>query len=229
MTQYNSLNGKLSNSQLNKIKSAIENETDVILRLSSNMNGNSNDEADFPHKLLLTKRQVANLRNHTSTDIKLSKTQLSKMIQLVGFLGRLLGPLIQTRLQLMKTVSQPLAKSVLIPLGLTAASTSVAAAGMHKKILGSGHNTTLIILNDEMTDILKVVKSLEDSGLLLEGVSETIKREAKEQKGGFLSMLLGTLGASLLGNILAGIGFIRAGEGTARVSYGSKKSYHPIH
>ena len=80
-----------------------------------------------------------------------------------------------------------------------------------------------------MTDILKVVKSLEDSGLLLEGVSETIKSEAKEQKGGFLSMLLGTLGASLLGNILAGTGFIRAGEGTARVSYGSKKSFHPIH
>ena len=98
MTQYNSLNGKQY-----QLKSAIENETDVILRLSSNMNGNSDDEANFPHKLLLTKRQVANLRkvfaNHTSTDIKLSKTQLSKMIQLVGFLGRLLGPLIKTQLQ----------------------------------------------------------------------------------------------------------------------------------
>ena len=85
MTQYNSLNVKLSISQLNKLKSAIKNEADVILRLSSNMIYNSDDEANFPHKLLLTNRQVANLRkaftNHTSTDITLSKTQLSKMIQ----------------------------------------------------------------------------------------------------------------------------------------------------
>ena len=83
MTQYNSLNVKLSNSQLNKLKSAIKNGTDVILRLSSNMIGNSDDEANFPHKLLLTNRQVANNRkafaNHTSTDIKLSKAQLTKM------------------------------------------------------------------------------------------------------------------------------------------------------
>ena len=84
MTQYNSLNVKLSNSQLNKLKSAIKNESEVVLRLSSNMIGNSDDETNFPHKLLLTNRQVANLRkafaNYLSTDIKLSKTQLSKMI-----------------------------------------------------------------------------------------------------------------------------------------------------
>ena len=83
MTQYNSLNVKLSNSQLNTLKSAIKNETDVILRLSSNMIGNSDDEAKFPHKLMLTNREVANLHkafaNHTSTDIKLSKTLLSKV------------------------------------------------------------------------------------------------------------------------------------------------------
>ena len=83
MTHYNSLNVKLSNLQLNKLKSAIKNETDVILRLSSNMIGNSDDETNFPHKLLLTNRQVANLRkafaNHTLTDIKLSKAQLTKM------------------------------------------------------------------------------------------------------------------------------------------------------
>ena len=120
MTQYNSLNVKLSNSQINKLKSAIKNETDLILRLSSNMIDNSDDETNFPRKLLLTNRQVANLRkafaNYLSTDIKLSKTQLSKMIQLGGFLGRLLGPLIKTGLPLMKSVIQPLAKSVLIPL-----------------------------------------------------------------------------------------------------------------
>ena len=145
------------------------------------------------------------------------------MIQLGGFLGRLVGPLLKTGLPLMKSVIQPLAKTGLIPLGLTAAA-SAADAGIHKKTLISGHNTTLIIPTDEMKDILKIIKSLEDSGLLLEGVSETIKNEASEQKGGFLSMLLGTLGASLLGNMLAGKGIIRAGEGTARVGYGSQKS-----
>ena len=96
----------------------------------------------------------------------------------------------------MKSVIQPLAKRVLIPLGLTAA-VSAADAGIHKNILGSGHNTTLIS-NDEMRDILKIVKFLENSGLLLKGVSEKIKNEAKEQNGRFLSMLLGTLGATLL-------------------------------
>ena len=153
MTQYNSLNIKLSNSQLNKLKTAIKNETDVILRLSSNMIGNSENETNFPHKLLLTNRQVANLRkdfaNYLSTDIKLSKTQLPKMIQLGRFLSRLLGQLLKIGLPLMKSVIQPLAKSVLIPLVLTAAA-SAADAGIHKKILGSGHNTTLIISNDEM-------------------------------------------------------------------------------
>ena len=186
MTQYNSLNVKLSNSQLNKLKSSIKNGTDVVLRISSNMVGDSNDNTNFPHELLLTNRQVANIRkafaNHSSTDIKLSKTQLSKMIQSGGFLGKLLGPLLKTGLPLMKSVIKPLAKSVLIPLGLTAAA-SAADAGIHKKILGSGrsldlalphNNTTLIISNDEMDDILKIVKSLEDSGLLLKGVSETI-------------------------------------------------------
>ena len=89
-------------------------------------------------------------------------------------------------------------------------------------MLGSGM-TTLIISNDQMNDILKIVKSLENSDLLLKGVSETIQHEAKEQRGGFLSMLLGTLGASLLGDILSGKVVIRAGEGTIRAGYGSKR------
>ena len=99
-----------------------------------------------------------------------------------------------------------------------------------KKILGSGHNnnTTLIISNDEMDDILKIVKSLEDSGALLKGVSEKIQSEAKEQREVFLSMLLGTLGVSLLGNLLtknlSGKGVIRAGEWVIRAGYGSKRS-----
>ena len=107
------------------------------------------------------------------------------MIQSGGFLGGLLGPLVRAGLPLMKSV--------------------IKNAGIHKKILGSAHNTTLIISNDEMEDILKIVRSLEYLGLLLKEVSETIQNEAKDQRGGFLSMLLGTLGASLLRNMLAGI------------------------
>ena len=149
MTQCNSLNVKLSNSQLSKLKSAIKNENDVVLRLSSNIVGNSNDSINFPHELLLTNRQVENIRKafakNTSIDNKLSKTQLSKMIQSGGFLGRLLGPLLKTGLPLRKSVIKPLAKSILIPLGLTAAA-SVADAGIHKKFLGSGHNNTTLII-----------------------------------------------------------------------------------
>ena len=98
------------------------------------------NETNFPHKLLLTNSQVANLRkafaNHLSADIKLSKIQLSRMIQSGGFLGRLLGPLLKPGLPLIKNVIKPLAKSFLIPLGLTAAS-SAADAGIHKKNLGA--------------------------------------------------------------------------------------------
>ena len=154
------------------------------------------------------------------------------MIQSGEFICRLLGPLLETGLPLIKNVIQPLAKSALIPLGLTAAA-SATDSGIHKKILGSGNMTTLIISNDEINDIIKIVKSLEDSGLLLKGVSETVQNEVKEQKGGFLSMLLGTLGASLLGNILAGKGtnragkgrgINRAGKGIVRDGYGSRSS-----
>ena len=161
MTQYNSSNLKLSNSQVNKLKSAKKkkkekNETEVDLRFSSNFMDNSDDKTNFPHKLLLTNRQVTNLRksfaNNLSTGIKLSKAQLSKIIQSGGFLGRLLGTLLKTGLPLVKNVIKPLAKSVLIPLGLTAAA-STADAGIHKQILGSGI-TTLILSNDEMEDIV---------------------------------------------------------------------------
>ena len=137
---------------------------------------------------------------------------------------------------------KPLAKSVLIPLGLTAAA-SAADAGIHKKLLGSGrrhsssfasHNmTTLIISNNEIEDIIKIVKSLEDSSLLSKGITVIVQNEVKEQKGGFLNMLLGTLGASLLGNPLTGWGVNREGkgkgisrtdEGVLRADYGSRSS-----
>ena len=144
------------------------------------------------------------------------------MIQSGGFLGKLLSPLLKTGLPLMKNVLTPFAKSVLIPLGLTAAA-SAADAGIHKKILGSGGHT-LIISNKDMDDLIKMVKSLKDSGLLLKGVTESVQNEVKEQKGRFLSMLLGTLGASLLGNLLASKGIHRAGEGIVRASEGSMDS-----
>ena len=134
MKQYNSLNEKLSNSQLNKFKSPIKSETKVVLRLASNMIGDN--ETDFPHKLLLTNRQVSNLRqvfaNRLSANIKLAKTQLSKMIQSGRSLGTLLAPWIKIGLPLRKNVIKLLASNVLIPLELTAAAWA-ADAGIHKK------------------------------------------------------------------------------------------------
>ena len=145
------------------------------------MIGNSDDKTNFLHELLLAKRKNAILSkafaNNSSIDIQLSKTQLSKMMQSGESLGRLLGPLLNTRLLLMKNVIKPLGKSVLMPLGLPAAA-SAADAGIHKKILGSG-TTTQIISNDEMENIIKIVKSFQDSGLLLKGINDTIQNEAK--------------------------------------------------
>ena len=134
------------------------------------------------------------------------------------------------RITINKNKIKSLAKSVLILLGLTEAA-SAADIGIHKKILGSGNNhpssTTLIISNDEMENIMKIVKSLEDSGLVLKRVTETVQNEVKKQKEGFLSMLLGTLGASLLGNLLTGKGIYRAGKGKGinRAGYGNKMDF----
>ena len=140
------------------------------------------DETNSPHKLLLTNRQVVNLRkafaDKSGNDNKLSKTKKSQMIQSGGLLGRHLDPLLKTGLSLMKNLIKPLAKSILFPLGVIAAA-SAAGAGIHKKILVSG-TTSLIISNNEMKDIIKIVISFEDSGLLLKGVSKTIQNEAKE-------------------------------------------------
>ena len=117
---------------------------------------------------------------------------------------------------LMKSVLTPLAKSVLLPLRLSALM-SAADATLQKKIYGSG-STALVISNEKMEYIVKVVKSLQQSGLLIKVISETIKNEVKEQKGGFLSMLLGTLAASNLGSALTGGEVIKAGEGIIRAS-----------
>ena len=126
------------------------------------------------------------------------------------------------------TVALPLAKNVFAPLGLTAAMSAIDGS-IQKKIHGSGATkgvgVKLIIEQEDMNDIIKIIKALENSGILLKGVSKAIKSETKEQKGGFLSMLLGTLGASLLGNLLTGgKGIMRAGHGIVRAGSESKKS-----
>ena len=108
-------------------------------------------------------------------------------------------------------IAVPLAKNVLAPLRITAAASAI-NAGIQKKIHRSG-STTSIISNEEMNDIMKIIYALEDSDILLKEVTKTIKNETEEQKGGILSMLLGTLGASLLGNLLTGKRILRAGSG----------------
>ena len=134
-----------------------------------------------------------------------------------GSFLKFLMPLLKSGLPLLKSVVKPLGMLV-----LTAAASATGAA-INKKILGSGNHTTLIISNDDMQDLLKIAKSLEDSGILLNGITETVKNEVKVQKGGFLSMLLGALEASLLGDLLTKNLSGRGGEGTIRAGYGSKK------
>ena len=125
MTQYNTLKVNLSNSQLNKLTLGTKNVTEVILKISSNIAGDSNNENYFPHKLLLINTQVSKLHkafaNNSSANVKLSKTQLHQIGQSGGFLGGPLGLLLKTGLPLIGNVLKPLANSVLIPLGLTAA------------------------------------------------------------------------------------------------------------
>ena len=132
MVEYTKVNVRLSNTQLKKLKNAVKNNAGTTLRISLKMfNGNN-----LPHELLLTTRQKTKIRNafnnNTSTDIKFSKAQINKIIQSGGFLDKLLGPLLKRGLPLIKNVIKPLAKSALIPLGLTAAA-SAADAGIHKK------------------------------------------------------------------------------------------------
>ena len=220
MVEYTKVNVKLTNLQLSKFKKAVQSNEGATLRMGIK---NFNKE-DLPHELLLTTRQSTKLRNainnNLATDIKSG-----------GFLGKLLsklaGPLMKVALLL--------AKNVLAPLGLTAAMSAIDGS-IQKKIHGS--RIKLIIEQEDMNDIRKIIEALENSGILLKGVSKTIKDETKEQRGGFLSMLLGTLGASLLANLLTGgkcimrvgDGIVRAGEGS-----GSKKEklnsllpFHPL-
>ena len=191
MVECSKVNCKLTNVRLNKLKKAVKSKEGATLRLGiKNFN-----KDELPYELLLTTRQNTKLRNainnNLATDVKLSKAQIKKLIQSGGFLGKLLSKLMGP---LMK-VAMPLAKNVLVPLGLTAAMSTIDGS-IQKKIHGSGATkgagVKLIIEQEDMNDIIKIIKALENSGILLKGVSEAIKNETKEQKGGFLSMLLGT-------------------------------------
>ena len=215
MVEYSKVNCKLINVQLNKLIKAVKSNEGATLILS--IRNFNRDER--PHELLLTTRQNTKLRNtvtnNSATDIKLSKTQIKKTIQSGGFLGKLLSKLAGP---LMK-VAMPLAKNALAPLGLTAAISAIDGS-VQKKIHGPG--VKLTIEEEDMKDIMKIIEALENSGILLKGVSKTIENETKEQRGGFLSMLLGTLGASLLGNLLSGgKGIMRAGDGIVRAGEGN--------
>ena len=179
MVEYNTVNAKISNLQLNKLKSAVKNKQGTTLRMNAKMfNGNN-----LPHELLLTTRQTTKLRNaienNMSTDIKLSKARIVKIIQSGGCLGKILGPLLKTGLPLLKSVIKPLGL-----LGLTAASSAI-DAGVQKNIYGSG-TTTSVISSEEMNDIMKIVQALEDSNILLKVVTKKrLKIKQKNKKEDF--------------------------------------------
>ena len=217
MVECTKVNVKLTNLRLSKLKKAVKNNDSTTLRIDIK----KLNKKDFLHELLLTTRQNTKLRNavnnNLSTDIKFSKAQIKKIIQSGGFLGKLLSKLAGS---LMK-VAMPLAKNVLAPLGLTAAMSAIDGS-IQKKIRGDG--IKLVIEQEDMNDIIKVIEALENSGILLKGGTKTIENETKKQRGGFLSMLLGTLGASLLGNLLSGKGLARGGEGIVRAGEGVKKN-----
>ena len=207
MVEYSKVNVKLTDTQLKMLKTAVKNKTGINLRMSLKMiDGN-----DLSHEL--TTRQKTKLRNvfHNimSTDLKLSKAQISKILQSGGFSGwlfsKLAGPL------------------WIAPLWITAAASAI-DAGIQKKIHGS-RTTTLIISNDQMNDLIKTVQTLEDFNILLKAVTKTIKIETKEQNRGFVSILLGTFGASLLANLLAGKGVVRAGSGKGIVRADTGKDW----
>ena len=213
MVEYTKINCKLTNVQLNKLEKAVKFNEGASLRLGiKNFN-----KDELPHELLLTTRQNTKLRNainnNLATDIKLSKAQIKKLMQSGGFLGKLLSKLASP---LMK-VAMPLAKNVLAQLGLTAAISAIDGS-IQKKIHGSGATkgagVKLIIEQEDMNDIIKIIEALENSGILLKEISKAIENKTKEQRGGFLGMLLGTLGVGLLGNLLTGgKGMVRAGDG----------------
>ena len=160
---------------------------------------------------------IDKIKNNMSTDIKLNKVQINKILKEGGNLGKLL---MRFSPKLIKPAIS-LGKNILAPLRLSAAMSATDAA-IQNKMYCSG-NTTLIISDNDMNDMIKIVKALEEHDALLKGIAKTIKNETKEQNGDFLSMLLGTSCASLLGNLLSGKGMYGTGYGL------KKKSLIPFH
>ena len=160
------------------------------------------------------KKLIDKIEINMSTDIKLSKAQINKIIKEGGNLGRLLMNFLPKLIKPAISVG----KNILAAIGLSAAMSATDAA-IQKKMYGSGM-TTLIISNDDCDDLIKIVTALEEHDILLKGTTKTIENETIKQKGGFLSMFLGTLGASLLGNLLTGMGLYRTGKGMCRSGNG---------
>ena len=219
MVQCNKVNLHLTNLQLKKIQDAVENNNGTTIRIS-NKNFNKNQ---LLHELYLTQKQMTKLidqiKNNMSTDIKLSKVHINKIIKEGGNLGKLLMSFLP---KLIKPAIS-LGKNNLAPLVLSAAISATDAA-IQKKMYGSrntknSENTTLKISDNDIKDMIKIVKALEEHDILLKGITKTIKNETREQSGGFLSMLLGTLGASLLVNLLNGKGLFITGYGMYRTSH----------
>ena len=173
MEDYNKINAKLSNLQISKLKTAVKNNEGAILRISSKMFTLDN----LPHELFLTQRQITKLRNNIEnnmlTDVKLSKAQIKIIIMSGDALGSILGKLLRNLIK----VARPILKNVALPLGLSIAMSGIDGA-IQKKIHGSG--TTVIFSNEEINDMIKIVKGLEDSDILLEGVTETLKNDIKK-------------------------------------------------
>ena len=203
MVEYERVNLKLSNQQIKKIKEAVKSNNGTTLRI-----GNKNfNKADLLHELFLTQTQINELRekieNNMSTDIKLGKAQINKLIKEGAALGSILARFLP---KLIKPAIS-LGKNILAPLGLSAAMSATDAA-IQKKLYGSG-TKTVRFSDKDLDDMTKIVKALEDSNVLMKGITETLKNDIK--KGDALPlilMLLRTLGASLL----TGRGMYRAGN-----------------
>ena len=204
MSNYEEVRVKLTNIQLNKLKSAANKHPGATLRTTKK---NFQSE-ELPHELLLTIRQKAKIRNdfnNISTDITFSATQVSKLIQSEvfhrAFLGKLAGSVMN--------MDVALAVKVLLPSGLVEAAfaaDTVIQRNIHGRgavATSQGRGKTFIISNEDM-DIIKIIKSVEDSFLLINEISERLKNKIKVQRDGFLGMLLETSGASMLGDMLAG-------------------------
>ena len=223
MTNYQEARVELTNAQLSKLKYVAKNKIGTILRLNKK---NSEDE-ELPHESLLTTRQTAKIRNvfanNVSTDIKLSRAQISKIIQSGEYFGSWLGNLGKKALA---NIAIPLARDNLPGVVGNLTSNSINKfvekkkwKKIGKKIRGAvraGKVFTLFISNEDMNDVIKIIKSLEDSGVLIDGVTETVKREIKKEVSGFHGALLAPLPASLVQPVISSVVKGISGRGVRR-------------